>query len=190
MGLQSLVLSILTQKDDDYMEKRIDNPFTPAQRPDSRQALFSSIKNTTPTKRSKSDSKRGSKKHEKSMEIEGCYMPTKAAMPTFMPSPAIVTMMPTVPNPPATPNLQVSTATNYCEICKTWGRPCPMHTKPALPVSPPHLDWSDIEDWDGEIQKEREKSRQGQSYMKKRLKQKPIETQNHITHLSQVCLQL
>ena len=119
-----------------WKKEELINPFTPAKRPNSRQALFPSIKNTTPTKRSKSDSKRGSKKHQKSMKIEGCYMPTKAAMPAFMPSPAIVTMMPTVPNPPATPNLPVSTATNYSEICKTWGRPCPMHTKPALPVSP------------------------------------------------------
>ena len=90
-------------------------------------------------------------------------LPTKAVMPSFMLSPAIVAMMPIVPNLPtrpnlpATPKLPVSTATNSCEMCKVYGRPCPMHTKPVPQGdSPAHSDWSD-EDWNGERKRETEK---------------------------------
>ena len=69
--------------------RKIANPFTPDLRPNNRQNLYSFTKKTTPTKRSKSDSKRESKKLHQSRKIEECYIPTKAAKPTFM-SPAIV----------------------------------------------------------------------------------------------------
>ena len=149
----SLVKSFpsLQKKMNAYMEDRskIANLFTQAQRPNNRQNLFPFTKKTNSTKRSKSDSKKGSKKHQKSRKIEGHYMSTKAVMPTFTLSPAIVSMTPTIPNLPATPKLWGSAPTTSCEMQKPWGRPCPMYTKPAPPMSPPHSDWSD-EDWDGE----------------------------------------
>ena len=131
--------------------RKISNPFTLAQRPNNKQNIFSFTKKPTPTKRSKSDCKRGSKKHQKSWKIEGCYVQTKAMMPTFILSPAIVTIIPIVPNPPVTHKPTVSTATTSCEMCKICGRPLSIYTKLAPPVSPPHSDWSDVKDnWDRE----------------------------------------
>ena len=162
----------------DYMEekRKLVNPFTPCQRPSNRQN-FSLPKKTIPTKKKKSDSKRVSKQQHKLRKIEGCNMPTKAVMPTFMLSPAIVAMtpivpnMPAVPNHPATPKPPVSTATNSCETCKTCGRPCPLYTKPAPPILPPHSDWSD-EDCNGERLRERERRKEEQAEREKADKEK------------------
>ena len=75
-------------------------------------------------------------------------------MPTFT---TTNTMTTTAPNPPATPKLPAtSTATNSCMVCKTWGRPCPLYTKPVPPPSPIKSKWS-YEDWDGEELREKEK---------------------------------
>ena len=136
------------------------NPITPAQRPN--RYNFSFTKKVTPSKRSKSDNKRVSKKQHTSRNIEGCYVPTKAVMSTFMLSPAIVAMTPIVPKLPASPKAQVSTATNSCQTCKCQGKPCPMYTTPAPPSSPSYSDWSD-EDWDGERQTERYKKEKEQA---------------------------
>ena len=70
-------------------------------------------------------------------------------------------MTPIEPNPPASPKLQVSTATNSCEPCKTWSKPCPLYTKPAPPSSPPHSEWSD-KDWDRDRQRDRERKEKDQ----------------------------
>ena len=100
-------------------KRKLVNPFTPAQRPSNRQNV-SFPKKTTHTKRRKSDSQRVSKKQHKSRKMEGHYVPIKAMMSTFMLSPAIVTMMPLLPNLSATPKPHVSAVTtNSCETCKT-----------------------------------------------------------------------
>ena len=48
--------------------------------------------------------------------------------------------------------------TEYCVMCSSLGKPCPMFTPPALTFSLQHSNWSDVEeDWDDEKQKEKER---------------------------------
>ena len=62
----------------------------------------------------------------------------------------------------------------FYQTCSALGRPCPLFALPASTVTPPHSDWSDVEeDWDGERQKEEEKKR-NREHEEKELEQKPI----------------
>ena len=83
-------------------------------------------------------------------------MPTKAAMPPFTLSPALVAMTLIVTNVPATPKWPISTTTISYDKSKTLGRPALCTPNQLTPISPPHSDWSD-EDWDRERQRERDR---------------------------------
>ena len=101
-----------------------------------------------------------------------------------MPYITMTTITTTAPNPPATPKPPAtSTATNSCEVCKTWGRPCPLYTKPAPSPSLIESEWSD-EDWGGDRLREceRRKSKQRKRMKTRRRKIVHRKTQN-ITHL-------
>ena len=140
-------------------------------------------KRTTPTKRSQTESKRGSEKHCKSRKVEERhFIPTKTEMPTFSLSPALVAITlqvtttatgPLQSHQQCRPNSepeQSETATklpNFCHLCTPVGRIClNNYTFQNL------LEWSDpkqVEDWKGEREKEKEHKKKESKEKKKEL---------------------
>ena len=65
--------------------------------------------------------------------------------------------MPSATNNPAMANIMVSTSTpSPAKMCKRWGLPCPFCAQSTQHPSPVDSNWSE-EDWDGQIEKDREK---------------------------------
>ena len=82
-------------------------------------------------------------------QIEAWFSTMKSVMTTS-------TMAAATHNPPLTVTSQ---RTTFCVMCSALGSPCPLFSPPALTVSPPHSNWSDMKEeevWDGEKQKEKE----------------------------------
>ena len=124
-----------------YMEQKRStaNLFSPTRGYPNRSSASPFSKKTTTTKRSRTESKRGSKKHHKLRKVEGwCFIPTKATLPTFSFSPAIVTMTPHFTTtatgifvqPPAvqaqpelnqTQSYTTTSAPNFCHLCTLIG---------------------------------------------------------------------
>ena len=88
----------LLRKMEAYIEERRNtaNPFSPTRRYPNRPSLSPFSTKTTTTKRSRTESKRGSKKHHNSRKVGLCFVPITAVMPTFSFLPAMVAMTPKV----------------------------------------------------------------------------------------------
>ena len=125
---------------------------------------------TTPTKRNKTETKGNQKKLCKSRRMNGgCYIPAKAAKPTFMQPPTLVTMSQAAttgtnifelpPNNIAQAQSEIGKSQrimNFCSLCTPVGIKCPNNY-----LSSNHPKWSGPEeeklDWDEDLQKEEER---------------------------------
>ena len=118
-GLQVKPLPLLLKKMEAYMEERwnIMNPFSSAQRYPNRSNPSPFSKKTTPTKRSKTQTRRSQKKFCKSRRMNGGhFIPAKAAKPTFTQPPTLVTM-------PPIPQALLQTQVSLCNHLTKWHRP-------------------------------------------------------------------